>query len=197
MWNGREALHGTTQTRSPQDQTAGCASACSPDVFEEIYQSHWAFVRRMCRRMLRDPIEAEDAAQDVFIRVFLKLHTFRGDAAFSSWLYRLVTNVVLMRFRKNRRPISLDELPDIVISGRAESARQSRLRSSAVDKIDLQTAINHLTPGLRRVLVLHDIQGYRHREIAELLGYSDGNSKSQLHRARARLRKLLRSDKTV
>jgi RNA polymerase sigma-70 factor, ECF subfamily len=147
--------------------------------------------------MLRDAIEAEDATQDVFVRVFLKLHTFRGDAAFSSWLYRLVMNVVLMRFRKNRRSISLDEFPDTEINGRTErTTLQSRLSSSVVDKIDLQTAINHLAPGLRTVLVLHDIQGYRHREIAELLGYSDGNSKSQLHRARARLRKLLRSDRT-
>jgi RNA polymerase sigma-70 factor, ECF subfamily len=124
--------------------------------------------------MLRDAIEAEDATQDVFVRVFLKLHTFRGDAAFSSWLYRLVMNVVLMRFRKNRRSISLDEFPDTEINGRTErNTLQSRLSSGVVDKIDLQTAINRLAPGLRTVLVLHDIQGYRHREIAELLGYSE------------------------
>ena len=191
MWNRTQELLGATPIRSPRGQTTWCARACSPDIFEQIYQSYWELVRGLCLRMLRDPVEAEDATQDVFVRVLLKLHTFRGDAAFSSWLYRIAMNVAFMRFRKSRKFISLDEFADIETE---RSTLQSWLSNSAVDRIDLQTAINHLPPGLRKVLVLHDIQGYRHREIAEFLGYSDGNSKSQLHRARLRLRKMLRSD---
>jgi RNA polymerase sigma-70 factor (ECF subfamily) len=160
--------------------------------FEHVYKTNSELIRRICLRMLRDPIEAEDATQDVFVRVLLKLHTFRGESALSSWLYRLTTNHVLMRFRKNNHKhaalcASLDDdgalhrdigKPDLHLTGVA-------------DRIDLEKAIDRLPDGHRAVFVLHDIQGYAHREIAEHLGYSIGNSKSQLHKARRRLRKLL------
>lgn len=187
MWNG------ITATLPARAQSIWCDRGCDPGTFEEIYHSYSAMVRGICRRMLRDSIEAEDATQDVFIIVLLKLHTFRGDAAFSSWLYRLAKNVVLMRFRRNRGSISLDEFPELESSGWLEpNSSQIEPSTNAVDKIDLHSAIGQLPLGLRRVFILHDIQGYRHKDIAALLGYSVGNSKSQLHRARARLRTLLR-----
>jgi len=160
--------------------------------FEDVYKANSKFVRRLCLRLLRDPIEAEDAAQEVFLRVLLKLHTFRGESALSSWLYRLTTNIVLMRFRKNsqeqpsrRMFLDDDSEPDSQIS------KPDLYLDGAADRVDLQAAIDLLPSRTRAVFVLHEIQGYAHKEIAKHFGYSIGNSKSQLHRARRRLRTLL------
>lgn len=160
--------------------------------FEFLYRSYCEFVHRICLRMLRDPAEAEDATQDVFLCLFHKINTFRGEAAFSSWLYRLTTNVVLMRFRKNKhRCVPLEECrEDDSDSSVAISARDLNL-SGLLDRIDLQAAIDVLPNGYKAAFVLHDIQGYDHTEIAEISGHSIGSSKSQLHKARLRLRELL------
>jgi len=160
--------------------------------FESIYRSYCEYVHRICLRMLRDPVEAEDAAQDVFVCVFRKINTFRGESAFSSWLYRLTTNSVLMRFRKNKRKwISLEaSREDEGSSYREISAPDSNL-SGLLDRIEIQSAVDVLPDGYKVAFVLHDIYGYDHREIAEISGYSIGNSKSQLHKARVRLRKLI------
>jgi RNA polymerase sigma-70 factor, ECF subfamily len=160
--------------------------------FEDVYKAHRGLVRRLCLRMLRDPTEAEDAAQDVFLCVLLKLHTFRGQSALSSWLYRLTTNLVLMRFRKN----SYKQAPQRVFlddgsEPRRQIAKPDLYLNGAADRVDLQAAIDLLPPGTRAVFVLHEIQGYAHKEIAEQFGYSIGNSKSQLYKARRRLRTLL------
>jgi RNA polymerase sigma-70 factor, ECF subfamily len=143
-------------------------------------------------RMLRDPTEAEDAAQDVFLCVLLKLHTFRGESALSSWLYRLTTNLILMRFRKKsyeqasrRMFLDDDSEPGIQIG------KPDLYLNGAADRVDLQAAIDLLPVGTRAVFVLHEIQGYGHKEIADRFGYSIGNSKSQLYKARRRLRTLL------
>lgn len=181
----------------PIDGVKSRGNTTGTDVFENIYRTYAKLVYGVCLRNLRDPIEAEDAAQDVFVRVLLKLHTFRGEAAFSSWLYRLAMNVVLMRFRKNRKSISLDEIPELEINDRTNTHIAEAYPSNAIDRIDLQTAIKHLPPGVKTVFVLHDIQGYRHRQIAQIFGYSEGNSKAQLHRARIRLRKLLKGEPMV
>jgi len=159
---------------------------------EQIYRSYRGLVHRICLRMLRDPTEAEDAVQDVFLRVFSKIHTFRGAAAFSSWLYRLTTNVVLMRFRKNKHKFfSLQEpMDDEDVPGREMGAPDSHLNGLLV-RIDLQEAIDLLPGGYKATLMLHDVHGYYHKEIAEIFGYSIGNSKSQLYKAHKRLRKLL------
>jgi len=160
-------------------------------VFESIYQQYCDYVRSVCLRMLRNPAEVEDVTQDVFVNVFLKLHTFRGESTFSTWLYRLTTNQVLMRFRKNKQNhVSLDEL--LNEDGDLDSFGGPDLHLyGAGDRVDLQAAMDRLPDGCRTVFVLHDIQGYGHQEIAELIGYSIGNSKSQLHKARRRLRRLL------
>jgi len=160
--------------------------------FESIYRSYCEFVHRICLRMLRDPVEAEDAAQDVFVCVYRKINTFRGESAFSSWLYRLTTNSVLMRFRRNKHTwISLEERREDDGSSYSEIGALDVNLSGMLDRIDLQSAIKVLPNGYRAAFLLHDVQGYDHGEIAEMFGYSTGNSKSQLHKARRRLRKLL------
>jgi RNA polymerase sigma-70 factor (ECF subfamily) len=162
--------------------------------FEFIYRSYCEFVHRICLRMLRDPIEAEDATQDVFVCVFRKINTFRGESAFSSWLYRLTTNSVLMRFRKNKHKnawISLDEHREEEATSCSKNGARGVPLSGLLDRIDLQTAIDVLPNGYRTTFVLHDIHGYDHHEIAKMFGHSSGNSKSQLHKARVRLRTLL------
>lgn len=162
--------------------------------FELIYRNYCEFVRRICLRMLRDPTEAEDATQDVFVCVFRKINTFRGESAFSSWLYRLTTNSVLMRFRKNKHKnmwISLEDHREEEAASCGKIGGPDMKLSSLLDRIDLQTAIDVLPDGYRTAFVLHDIQGYDHHEIAKIFGHSAGNSKSQLHKARLRLRNLL------
>jgi RNA polymerase sigma-70 factor (ECF subfamily) len=163
--------------------------------FESIYRLHSQRVYALCLRMLRDPVEAEDLAQEAFLQLFRKIHTFRGESAFSSWLHRLTANVVLMRFRK-KRPVatSLDEV--IRTDEERDMPRHEiggpDLRLSGVfDRVNLQAAIEQLPEGYKSMFVLHDIHGYEHNEIAKLLGCSVGNSKSQLHKARKRLRELL------
>lgn len=162
------------------------------EAFALIHRSYSEFVRRVCLRMLRDPSEAEDAAQDVFFRVFLKINTFRGESAFSSWLYRLTTNIVLMRFRRNKHNwTSLGECSVDDSEDSSEIGATDRHLSGIAAWIDLQAAIDVLPDGYKAAFILHDMQGYDHKEIAAICGYSVGNSKSQLHKARRRLRKLL------
>ena len=160
--------------------------------FEFAYRSYFEFVRNICLRMLRDPVEAEDAAQDVFVCVLCKLDTFRGEAAFSSWLYRLTTNSVLMRFRRNRCAyVPLEEPTEDDNDSSTEIGAPDLNLSGLLDRIDLQSAIDVLPNGYKTAFLLHDVEGYEHREIAEMRGNSIGNSKSQLHKARLKLRKLL------
>jgi len=166
-----------------------------PEEFEDIYRNYCGLVQRICLRMLRDPTEAEDAAQDVFVRVLTKFHTFRGESAFSSWLYRLTVNSVLMRFRKNKyHCASLSDSIDDEGTTRSEIGAPDLNLSGMLARIDLQAAIDLLPDGYKRAFVMHDIHGYDHWEIAEIFGYSVGNSKSQLHKARIQLRKLLSED---
>jgi RNA polymerase sigma-70 factor (ECF subfamily) len=163
--------------------------------FETIYHLHSRRVYSLCLRMVGDPLEAEDLAQEAFLQLFRKIHTFRGESAFSSWLHRLTANLVLMRFRKKRPiSISLEEMNrDDNEKDRAAfefGAPDLRL-TGLFDRVNLQTALDHLPEGYRSMFLLHDVHGYEHNEIAHMLGCSVGNSKSQLHKARKRLRELL------
>jgi RNA polymerase sigma-70 factor, ECF subfamily len=163
--------------------------------FETIYQLHSRRVYALCLRMLGDPVEAEDLAQEAFLQLFRKIQTFRGESAFSSWLHRLTANVVLMSFRK-KKPLttSLDEVmkPDDEHEVPRHEIGAADLRLSGVyDRINLQTAVEGLPEGYRLMFLLHDVHGYEHNEIAAMLSCSIGNSKSQLHKARKRLRSLL------
>ena len=159
-----------------------------PGNFEEIYKDHYRRVYCLCLRMCADPSLAEDLAQEVFITVARKLASFRGDSMFTTWIHRITINVVLMRFRKRQvklEAVTVDgKLPDIVDPDTINSER-------IVDRIALDRAIAQLPKGYRAVVVLHDVEGYEHEEIAKILGCSAGTSKSQLHKARKRLRRLL------
>jgi RNA polymerase sigma-70 factor (ECF subfamily) len=163
--------------------------------FETIYQLHSRRVYALCLRMAGDPGEAEDLTQEAFLQLFRKIHTFRGESAFSSWLHRLTANIVLMRFRKKRPvQVSLDEMtsPDGEKERPVFEIGGPDLRLAGVfDRVNLHTAIERLPEGYRSMFLLHDVQGYEHKEIAQMLGCSIGNSKSQLHKARKRLRELL------
>jgi RNA polymerase sigma-70 factor (ECF subfamily) len=163
--------------------------------FERIYRLHSRRVYALCLRMVGNTAEAEDLAQDAFLQLFRKIRTFRGESAFSTWLHRLAVNVVLMKLRKKTLPeTSLEETtdPDDESSGpRREIGAPDLLLTGSIDRVHLDRAIEQLPPGYRQVFVLHDVQGFEHNEIAKLMECSIGNSKSQLHKARMRLRELL------
>ena len=158
--------------------------------FEEVYQRHHRRVYSICLRMLQNATEAEDLTQDVFIQLYRKIGSFRGDSAFTTWLHRLTVNQVLMHFRKRNvkfeKTTEEGETPVQVVGG-TENPR----KMPVVDKIAIENAIEQLPKGYRNVFVLHDVEGYEHEEVAKILGCSVGTSKSQLHKARLKLRKLL------
>jgi len=163
------------------------------DAFASLFHTHKARVYSVCLRMTNNTAEAEDLTQDAFLQVFRKLSTFRGDSALSTWLYRIAVNTVLMYFRKKTlRQISLDEpySQDAKTVRREYGSLDDRL-SGCVDRIALARAITELPAGYRTIFLLHEVEGYEHQEIAELLNCSVGNSKSQLHKAKLRIRELL------
>jgi len=165
------------------------------EAFEYLYELHSRRVFAVCLRMVGDTTEAEDLTQETFLRVFRKIHTFRGESAFSTWLHRLAVNVALMHLRKKSPPtVSIDATPDQndeADSPAIDVGAPDLLLEGSIDRINLERCIKRLSVGYRTIFVLHDIQGYEHREIAEILGRSVGDSKSQLHKARMRLRELL------
>ena len=174
------------------------AQAGESTAFEFLYQLHSRRVYALCLRMVGNPADAEDLMQEAFLQLFRKIGTFRGEAAFSTWLHRMTVNVVLMRLRKKSLPTdSLEETlePDAENSGPKRDVGAPDLRlSGVVDRVNLERSIEKLPPGYRTVFVLHDVQGYEHNEIAGIMGCSVGNSKSQLHKARTRLRELLQEE---
>jgi RNA polymerase sigma-70 factor (ECF subfamily) len=163
--------------------------------FEYLYRLHSRRVYAVCLRMVADPTEAEDLTQEAFLLLFRKIHTFRGESAFSTWLHRLVVNLVLMHLRKKSPPIvSIEATPDPdddTSSPNIDMGAPDLSLEGSIDRINLERCIGQLPAGYRTMFVLHDVQGYEHREIAEMLGRSVGDSKSQLHKARTRLRELL------
>lgn len=174
------------------------AQAGDAAAFEFLYQLHSRRVYALCLRMVNNPADAEDLMQEAFLQLFRKIGTFRGESAFSTWLHRMTVNVVLMRLRKKSLPVaSLEETtePDEDTGGPRKDIGAPDLRlSGAVDRVNLERSVEKLPPGYRTVFVLHDVQGYEHNEIADIMGCSVGNSKSQLHKARTRLRDLLQEE---
>ncbi len=166
------------------------------EAFERIYRLHSRRVYALCLRMVGNSAEAEDLTQEAFLQLFRKIGTFRGESAFSTWLHRLAVNVVLMRLRKKTLvENSLEEMtePDEESGTQRKDIGGPDIRlSGSVDRVNLERAAEQLPPGYRSVFVLHDIQGYEHNEIAAIMSCSIGNSKSQLHKARMRLRGFLR-----
>jgi RNA polymerase sigma-70 factor (ECF subfamily) len=164
--------------------------------FEELYRRHKGRVYSLCLRMLGNTAEAEDLTQEAFLQLFRKIHTFRGESAFSTWLHRLAVNTVLMQLRRKSLPqVSLEETIETDEPGegvKREPGAEDPLLLGSLDRVALEDAIEQLPEGYRIVFLLHDVEGFEHNEIAVMLGCSIGNSKSQLHKARLRLRDLLR-----
>lgn len=158
--------------------------------FEELYNRHHRRVYSLCLRMLQNTAEAEDLTQEVFIQLYRKIGSFRGDSAFTTWLHRMTVNQVLMHFRKRtvkfEKTTEEGETPVQIVKGTENQAKMP-----IVDKIAIEKAIAQLPNGYRNVFMLHDVQGYEHEEVARILGCSVGTSKSQLHKARLKMRKLL------
>jgi RNA polymerase sigma-70 factor, ECF subfamily len=180
---------------SPVSEAVRLAQHGDPGAFEIIYQEHSSRVYALCLRMLGDPTEAEDLVQDVFVLLFRKIHTFRGESAFSTWLHRLAVNLVLMRLRKKSPPMvsieATSDLDDETRSPTIDLGAPDVMLEGSVDRVNLERCIERLPAGYRAMFILHDVQGYQHTEIAAMVGRSVGDSKSQLHKARLRLRELL------
>lgn len=154
--------------------------------FERLYRDNVNRVYAVCVRMCGDRAHAEELAQDAFVRAWERLPQFRGDSAFSTWLHRLTVNVVLESQRTERRNRARTESEDVI-----DAAQPITRREFHAEKMDLAVAIAALPPGARAVFALHDVEGYRHEEIAEMLDITSGGSKAQLHRARRLLREAL------
>lgn len=166
------------------------AAAGDLEAFEKIYWKYHQRVFGICFRMTKDASEAEDLTQQVFIQLFKKIGSFKGNSALATWLHRMTVNLVLMQFRKNRsvkEQVTDDgELPELVnLSGKSVHGHQ------VVSGLLIKEAIGNLPDGYRKILILHDVQGYEHEEIATMLNCSAGTSKSQLFKARRKLRKQL------
>jgi RNA polymerase sigma-70 factor, ECF subfamily len=173
------------------------AQAGDHQAFAQLYALHKRRIYSLCLRMVSNIAEAEDLTQEAFLQLHRKISTFRGDSAFSTWLHRLAVNVVLMQLRKKGLSlISLDEAMEPAPEdgpGRSFGAPDLTL-SGAIDRLALERAVGSLPAGYRLIFILHDVEGFEHNEIATMLDCSIGNSKSQLHKARLKLRDALRSN---
>lgn len=165
--------------------------------FETLYNLHKRRVYSLCLRMTANTATAEELTQEAFLQLFRKIGTFRGESAFSTWLHRMAVNVVLMQLRKKGLPVvSLeDTLETEEEAPRKEPGADDVRLEGAIDRLQLRNAVDALPPGYRMVFLLHDVEGYEHNEIAAMVGCSIGNSKSQLHKARLKLRDLLRTSR--
>lgn len=169
-----------------------CSMATSGNIaaFEMLYQRYHRRTYSLCLRMTSSQTEAEDLTQEVFIQLFRKIGSFRGDSAFSTWLHRMTVNQVLMHFRrrsvKNERTSDDGEMPEQTVHGTSNPNKMP-----VIDRIALKNAIAELPHGYKSVFVLHDVEGFEHEEVARIMGISVGTSKSQLHKARLKLRGLL------
>ena len=165
--------------------------------FQALYDKHKRRVYSLCLRMTANTAEAEDLTQEAFLQLYRKIATFRGESAFSTWLHRLSVNVVLMQLRKKSLPVvSLEESTQgEEDTPKKDFGAEDLALAGSIDRLQLQKAVDDLPPGYRMIFVLHDIEGYEHNEIATIVGCSIGNSKSQLHKARMKLRDLLKMNR--
>jgi len=160
-----------------------------------LYDKYRRRIYNLCLRMLRDQADAEDLTQDVFVQLFRKIDTFRGESAFSTWLHRLAVNMVLMNIRsrntKRYSMLPIESSNDEDDSIYEELGREDDGLRSSLDRMTINDALDSLPPGYRMVFLLHDVHGYEHQEIAEILSCSVGNCKSQLHKARLKMRRFI------
>jgi len=190
MWPQAAAAEAEATPRATDQELAAQAGAGDVRAFEELYRRHNRRIYSLCLRMTQNVAEAEDITQEVFINLYRKIGMFRGESQFTTWLHRLAVNRVLMHFRKskNRRDAVTE---DGTTPEPAFEAPGGPARTPLLDRLALDRALARLPPGYRAVFVLHDIEGYEHEEVARICGIAAGTSKSQLHKARARLRRLL------
>jgi RNA polymerase sigma-70 factor (ECF subfamily) len=179
----------TGDARTDDAALAGRVAAGDLSAFEELYRVHASRLFNLAFRMLGNPADAEDALQEVFLQAFRKIGSFKGDAAIGTWLYRMAMNLCLDRLRSRsvrdaRHTESLDA-PGLVRPVAAAN------RERVLSRLELERAIARLPEGARAAFVLHDVEGFDHREVGEILGVSEGTSKSQVHKARMKLREWL------
>lgn len=176
--------------KTPDFDLTQMASSGNLEAFEMLYKKYHRRAYSLCLRMTNNVTEAEDLTQEAFIQLFRKVGSFRGESAFTTWFHRLTVNQVLMHFRKrsvkNEKTTEDGELPEHLIP-----QPKTKANVPILSRIDLNRAIRQLPPGYMAVFVLHDVEGFEHSEVAEMLGVSVGTSKSQLHKARLKLRGLL------
>lgn len=158
------------------------------DAFETIYRQHSPRIYSLATRMSGSAADGEDLLQEIFLQAYRKLATFKGDAALGTWLYRLALNYCLDHVRSRRA--RMDKVTDSLDAGAPDGTADAR-RDMPVARMDLERAIAKLPDGCREAFVLHDVEGFDHKEIGELLGIAEGTSKSQVFKARAKLRALL------
>jgi RNA polymerase sigma-70 factor (ECF subfamily) len=189
--------HNLTPAATSETQLIARAQRGDEEAFAALYEIHKRRVYSLCLRMTGDTAEAEDLAQEAFLQLFRKIATFRGESAFSTWLHRLVVNAVLMHLRKKGlQQVPLDDTDNSQEDAvKREYGDDDRRLLGSVDRLALSRAIEQLPPGYRSVFVLHDVEGYEHNEIAQIMDCSVGNSKSQLHKARLKLREALRRER--
>ncbi|HEV8157741.1 MAG TPA: RNA polymerase sigma factor [Pyrinomonadaceae bacterium] len=180
----------SVEADTPDFELTKLAASGNIAAFELLYKRYHRRTYSLCLRMTNNQTESEDLTQEVFIQLFRKIGSFRGESAFSTWLHRLTVNQVLMHFRrrsvKNEKTSEDGEIPEQIVPGTENQAKMPVL-----DRIALTRAIEQLPPGYKSAFLLHDVEGYEHEEVARILGISVGTSKSQLHKARLKLRGLL------
>jgi RNA polymerase sigma-70 factor (ECF subfamily) len=188
-----QAAAGQTATTATRAEELALVEQClggNLEAFETLYRTHAGRLYSLACRMLGNPTDAEDLLQEIFLSAHRKLGSFRGDSALGTWLYRLATNLCLDHLRSRAAKTgqltgALDDEPALADHG------SRRLADVTVAKMDLERALAQLPDGCRTAFVLHDVEGLEHREVAEALGIAEGTSKSQVHKARMRLRTLL------
>jgi RNA polymerase sigma-70 factor (ECF subfamily) len=190
-------IHLVREEKTKDDSEAGLirrAQSGDEHAFASLYQLHRKRVYSVCLQMTKDVADAEDLTQDAFLQVFRSIGSFRGDSAFSTWLYRIAVNTVLMKLRRRKSPplVSLDEpVSAETPSLKRDIGKADPALSGAIDRIALRRAVEELPAGCRQIFDLHEVKGYQHHEIAQLLQCSIGNSKSQLHKAKMKMRDVL------
>lgn len=195
--NGAEAVRETAEQEfpavteeTPDYELTQMSSQGNLEAFEMLYKKYHGRAYSLCLRMTGDVAKAEDLTQEAFIQLFRKAGSFRGESAFTTWFHRLTVNQVLMHFRKrsvkNELTTEDGEVPE-----KPSSPRNKRAQTPILNKIDIKKAVHKLPPGYKSVFLLHDVEGFEHKEVAEMLGISVGTSKSQLHKARLKLRGML------
>lgn len=193
LWSSSKSAASSNAEVAPLSDHALTIAAAGGDMeaFEQLYVRHNRRVYSVCLRMTQNSAEAEDLTQEAFIQLFRKVGSFRGESAFTTWLHRLTVNQVLMHFRKRsvklERTTEEGETPVQIVRG-----TENPDKMPVLDRISLERALKQLPPGYRSVFVLHDIEGHDHAEIAKIIGVAVGTSKSQLHKARMKLRRLLK-----